>query len=83
MLLAVSTGDVRCPPAPVEHYARLLAGRRIPHQVVRRRAGHEDFDAQSHLALMQTVLLFMQRHFDGVRTKARRSRSRWRDAAVG
>lgn len=67
VLLAVSTGDVRCPPAPVEHYARLLAGRRIPHQVVRRRAGHEDFDAQSHLALMQTVLLFMQRHFDGVR----------------
>ncbi|WP_433231535.1 prolyl oligopeptidase family serine peptidase [Micromonospora sp. CA-248260] len=67
VLLAVSTGDVRCPPAPVEHYARLLAERRIPHQVVRRRAGHEDFDAQSHLALMQTVLLFMQRHFDGVR----------------
>ncbi|WKU04494.1 prolyl oligopeptidase family serine peptidase [Micromonospora sp. HUAS LYJ1] len=66
VLLAVSTGDVRCPPAPVEHYARLLAERRVPHQLVRRRAGHEDFDAQSHLALMQTVLLFMQRHFDGV-----------------
>ncbi|MEV0395400.1 S9 family peptidase [Polymorphospora rubra] len=67
VLLAVSTGDVRCPPAPVEAYARLLAARRIPHQVVRRQAGHEDFDAHSHLALMQTVLLFMQRHFDGVR----------------
>lgn len=66
VLLAVSSDDVRCPPEPVERYAGLLAARRVPHQVVRRRAGHDDFDAHSHLALMQTVLLFMQRHFDGV-----------------
>ncbi|WFE25706.1 prolyl oligopeptidase family serine peptidase [Solwaraspora sp. WMMD791] len=66
VLLAVSSDDVRCPPEPVERYAGLLAARRVPHQVVRRRAGHDDFDARSHLALMQTVLLFMQRHFDGV-----------------
>lgn len=66
VLLAVSSDDVRCPPEPVQRYAGLLAARRIPHQLVRRRAGHDDFDARSHLALMQTVLLFMQRHFDGV-----------------
>ncbi|WJK33375.1 prolyl oligopeptidase family serine peptidase [Solwaraspora sp. WMMA2065] len=66
VLLAVSSDDVRCPPAPVERYAGLLAARRVPHQLVRRRAGHDDFDARSHLSLMQTVLLFMQRHFDGV-----------------
>ncbi|MFY1697005.1 MULTISPECIES: alpha/beta fold hydrolase [unclassified Solwaraspora] len=66
VLLAVSSDDVRCPPEPVERYAGLLAARRVPHQVVRRRAGHDDFDAHSHLALTQTVLLFMQRHFDGV-----------------
>jgi dipeptidyl aminopeptidase/acylaminoacyl peptidase len=66
VLLAVSSDDVRCPPEPVQRYAGLLAARRIPHQLVRRRAGHDDFDARSHLSLMQTVLLFMQRHFDGV-----------------
>ncbi|MFY1635332.1 alpha/beta hydrolase family protein [Solwaraspora sp. WMMB335] len=70
VLLAVATDDVRCPPEPVERYATLLGTRRVPYQLVRRRAGHEDFDARSHLALMQTVLLFMQRHFDGVQEEA-------------
>ncbi|WDZ82720.1 S9 family peptidase [Micromonospora cathayae] len=67
VFLAVATDDVRCPPAPVERYAGALLRRRIPVKLLRTRAGHEDFDARGHIALMQAVLLFMQQHFDGVR----------------
>lgn len=67
VFLGVATDDVRCPPEPVERYAVLLTNRGVPNKLVRTRAGHEDFDARGHVALMQAVLLFMQRHFDGVR----------------
>ncbi|WP_050778087.1 alpha/beta fold hydrolase [Micromonospora sp. ATCC 39149] len=67
VFIAVATDDVRCPPAPVERYAEALSRRRVPVKLLRTRAGHEDFDARGHVSLMQAVLLFMQRHFDGVR----------------
>lgn len=71
VFLAVSVGDVQCPPAPVRRYAQLLEQRQVPCQLVQRSAGHEDFDARSHFSLMRAVLLFMQRHFDGVRDEGR------------
>lgn len=69
VFLAVSVGDVQCPPAPVRRYAQLLERRQVPCQLVQRSAGHEDLDARSHFSLMRAVLLFMQRHFDGVRSE--------------
>lgn len=67
VFLAVATDDVRCPPEPVEQYAALLTRRGVPNRLLRLHAGHEDVDARNHVALMQAVLPFMQRHFDGVR----------------
>ncbi|WP_405093729.1 alpha/beta fold hydrolase [Micromonospora sp. NBC_01392] len=67
--LAVATDDVQCPPAPVERYAGALMRRRVPVKLLRTRAGHEDFDARGHVALMQAVLMFMQQHFDGARNE--------------
>jgi acylaminoacyl-peptidase len=67
VFLSVSTDDVRCPPAPVERYADLLARRRVPVRLVRQRSGHEGLSAARHLALIQEALLFLQPHLGGVR----------------
>jgi hypothetical protein len=69
--VALASGDGHPDTGPVLRHVEQLRHRRVAVQLVRHRGGRGPFDAPTHPALVQAVLLFLQRHLETTRPGTR------------